>query len=218
MTKPVSAVIVGAGHRALQYASYAEREPEKFAIVGVAEPSESRRRETAKRFGIPESACFESAEALAAVPRFADAAINGTMDRQHVPTSLPLLAAGYDLLLEKPFGTNEKDMLTLVEAARRHKRKVMICHVLRFAPFYNEIAKRVAAGEIGELINIQTSEHVSSDHMAVSYVRGKYANEEKTGSSMLLGKCSHDLDLIAWFRSEERRVGKEARSAMTERA
>jgi predicted dehydrogenase len=206
MKNPIRAVIVGAGHRAIQYASYAEQHTEELRIVGVADPIPLRRRQTAARFGFSDDYCFESAEALAAVPRFADVAINGTMDHQHVPTSLPLLAAGYDLLLEKPFATHPEEMWQLEEAARTHGRTVMICHVLRYAPFYAEIRQRVAAGAIGPLVNVQTTEHVSFHHVAVSFVRGKHGSKAKCHSSMLLAKCCHDLDLIAWMKSGVRPI------------
>lgn len=198
---PVTAVIVGAGHRALLYASYAQLHPEELRIVGVADPREQRRRQVAALYDLPPDRCFESAEALAARPRFADVAINGTMDHQHVVTSLPLLAAGYDLLLEKPFAVNAGEMWELVRAVHAHNRQVNICHVLRFAPFYAAIRQRVAAGDIGDLINVQTLEHVSYHHMVVAFVRGKWARRAHGYASMLMAKCCHDLDLIAWLKS-----------------
>ena len=159
-----------------------------------------RREQTAKRFELPHDRCYESVEQLASVPKFADCAINGTMDHQHVQTTLPLLEAGYDVLLEKPFATNEDEMWALAETADRLGRKVMICHVLRYAPFYYAIKERVAAGEIGQLINVQTIEHVSYHHMAVGFVRGKWNNKARCHSSILMAKCCHDLDLIAWMK------------------
>ena len=154
----------------------------------------------AERFGIPETRCFASAEELAARPRFADAAINGTMDRLHVPTSVPLLDAGYHLLLEKPFATGKDEMRTLVETAARGGSHVMVCHVLRYAPFYRAIKERVAAGAIGDVVSVQTVEHVSYHHMAVGFVRGKW-RRRAGGSSMLMAKCCHDLDLIMWLKA-----------------
>jgi len=198
---PVTAVIVGAGHRSLVYAGYARKRPDQLAIVGVAEPDEQRRRRAAELFGIPPERCFASAEELAAVPRFADAAINGTMDRLHVPTSLPLLKAGYHLLLEKPMAISEEEMWRLADAARENGRIVMICHVLRYAPFYAKIKELAAAGEIGEILNIQSVEYVSYHHMAVAYVRGKWNSKDRCGSSMLMAKCCHDLDIITWMKS-----------------
>ena len=46
--------------------------------------------------------------------------INGTMDQQHVETAVPLLAAGYDMLLEKPFALNEDELRTLTDTVRRY--------------------------------------------------------------------------------------------------
>ena len=101
--KPVTAIIVGGGHRAFTYAELALKSPDKLRIVGVADPNPFRCEKARKMFGFPKENCFSSAEELAAVPKFADAVINGTMDHQHVETALPLLKAGYDMLLEKPF-------------------------------------------------------------------------------------------------------------------
>jgi len=198
---PVTAVIVGAGHRSIICGSYGLKHPDELKIVGVVEPNKLRREKTAEMFDIPNEHCFSSVEELVAVPKIADAAINGTMDAIHVETSLPLLEAGYHLLLEKPIATNEEDMLELLYTARRTKRKVMICHVLRYAPFYAEIRRRILNDEIGEIINIQSSEHVSYHHMSVSHVRGKWNNKDISQSTMLMAKCSHDLDIIAWLKS-----------------
>ncbi|HAA75965.1 TPA: gfo/Idh/MocA family oxidoreductase, partial [Candidatus Latescibacteria bacterium] len=205
-TMAITAVIVGAGHRALTYVSYAEHHPDELKIVGMADPNGLRRQQTGDRFDIPDGKRFETAEALASVPQFADCAINGTMDHQHLETSLPLLAAGYDLLLEKPFATGIEEMWSLVEAARSNNRKVMICNILRYAPFYYRIRERVAAGEIGRVINVQTVEHVSYHHMAVGFVRGKWNSKDRCHSGMLMAKCCHDLDLIMWMKSGVRPV------------
>ncbi len=201
MAKRLTAVIVGAGHRAVIYASYAKEHPDELAIVGMADPSPLRRAQTAAAFDLPSDRCFETAEALASAPQFADFAINGTMDHQHVPTSLPLLAAGYHLLLEKPFATSEAEMWVLVRAARKYDRKVAICHVLRYAPFYAAIRARVMAGAIGDILNVQVAEHVSYHHVAVGFVRGKWNRKDYCQSSMLMAKSCHDLDLITWMKS-----------------
>lgn len=200
--KPVTAVVVGMGARAAIYAREALRHPEKLAIVGVADVNPEHVRYAREAFGIPPERCFASAEALAAVPKFADAAINGTMDPQHVETTLPLLRRGYDVLLEKPIATNREDADRLLACARETGRKVMVCHVLRYAPFYRQLKEIVLSGELGRIVNIQMTEQVSYFHESVSYVRGKYASPEVCGSGMLLSKCSHDLDLMAWLMAQ----------------
>ncbi len=200
--RPLKTIIVGGGHRSLTYAELANIENDKMEIVGIADPDENRRNSIAKAFKIPAEHCFETAEELAKAPKFADAVINGTMDHIHVKTTLPLLQAGYDILLEKPFSVNEKEARELVETAEKYGRKIMVCFVLRYAPFYRKIKDLILSDEIGEIINIQTSEYVSYHHMSTSHVRGKWNNSEKCHSSMLLAKCCHDLDIMMWLMSE----------------
>ncbi len=198
-SSPVTAVIVGAGHRGLLYARLSLQQPEMMKVVGVADPDPIRRRKAAELFDIPEEHHYETAEQLAEQPAIADAAINGTMDRQHVPTTLPLLQAGYDVLLEKPICPTREELLELLQTVRSTGRKLAIGHVLRYAPFYVGIKERVLSGEIGEIYALHTCEAVSYHHMATAFVRGKWNRREI--NPMLLAKCCHDLDLIAWFKS-----------------
>ncbi len=198
----LTTVLVGLGHRARTYGSYTFASPEELEIVGLADPDPGRLERTASVFDVPPERRFRSAEELAAQPRFADAAINGTMDRQHVPTTLPLLDAGYHVLLEKPIAPGQDELLSLLLATRKSGRTLMICHVLRYAPFYAAIRQRVLDGEIGQIISINTSERVSYHHMAAAYVRGKW--RQRAENPMLLAKCCHDLDLLCWFKSGTR--------------
>ena len=200
--KPITAIIVGAGHRSIGYADITFSHPDLLQIVGVADPNPVRRRMAMERYGFSEDMCFETAEELATRGKLADAIINGTLDQLHVKTSLPLLDAGYDMLLEKPFALNEKDALALVECADRNNAKVMICHVLRYAPFYSAIKEHILRGDLGEITNVQMAEHVSYHHMSIGYVRGKWSNSQKSHSSMLLAKSCHDMDLMMWLMSE----------------
>lgn len=204
--KPLEVVIVGGGHRSLIYAGLSKIDPSKMKVVGIADPNEARRKAIAESFSIPEEHQFATASELASVPKFADAAINGTMDHVHVETTIPLLKAGYDVLLEKPFAVNEKEARELVAVAKETGRKVMVCFVLRYAPFYRQIKERLVKGEIGEIINIQTSEYVSYHHMSTSHVRGKWNNSDRCHASMLLAKCCHDLDIMAWMMGDNKPV------------
>ncbi|MEE1185795.1 MAG: Gfo/Idh/MocA family oxidoreductase [Acutalibacteraceae bacterium] len=203
---PVNAIIVGAGHRAMIYSNLAITNPELLKIVGVADPDPVRREMCKNKFHLSDDMCFNNAAELGKHGKLADAIINGTMDEQHIETAVPLLNLGYDMLLEKPFAVNKDEMYQLVECAKKNNSKVMICHVLRYAPFYYAIKERILRGDIGEITNIQTTEHVSYRHMSTSFVRGKWANSSKCKTSMLLQKCCHDLDLIMWLMNEAKPV------------
>ena len=60
--KPVTAIIVGAGHRAFVYSELAKTDPDKLKIVGVADPNPVRRKKAMEYFGFGEDMCFRSEE------------------------------------------------------------------------------------------------------------------------------------------------------------
>ena len=200
--QPLRVIIVGMGGRASIYSAVALTNPELLRIVGVVDVNPERVRQAQLMFDLPDAHCFATVEELVAMPRFADAAINCTMDRLHVETSLPLLRHGYDLLLEKPYALNDEEGQRIISCAREHERKVMVCHVLRYTPFYRALRRVIALGTIGDVIHIHMTNQVGYQHESVSFVRGKYAREEICGSGMLLSKCSHDLDIMSWLMGD----------------
>jgi predicted dehydrogenase len=197
---PVTVAIIGAGHRSVGYAKYALRHPDRMKVVAVADPDEVRREGVAQTHAIPPAMRFGSYEEMAARPKLADAVINGTMDRMHHDSTMPFLAAGYNVLLEKPIAPSEREVRGLIGASKKYNRLVMICHVLRYAPFYSTVKKLLTDNKIGQIIALHTTENVSYHHMATAFVRGRWNNRD-TSAPMLLAKCCHDLDLLAWFMS-----------------
>ena len=200
--KPVTAVIVGAGHRGVGYGSYSLTHPDELQVVGVADPDPVRRRATAEKFNLPEKSLFETAEELAAGPRIADAVINATGDEDHHNSAVAALSAGYDLLLEKPMATTLSESVHIVQEAEETGRMLMICHELRFTPLFQKVKEIFDSGALGQVINISHSENVSYFHMAHSYVRGNWRSLTDS-APMIVAKCCHDLDLLYWFLDEK---------------
>lgn len=198
LTGPIRVVVVGAGHRSIVYARYALDHPERMKVVAMVDPHPSRRNTLADAHNVPAEARFETLELFVASGVKADAAINGTMDHLHYATTLPLIEHGLHVLLEKPIAPSEAQVKDIIQASERKDRLVMICHVLRYAPFYASIKQLLAAGEIGDIMTIHTTEAVSYHHMITGFVRGKW-NQKETSNPIMMAKCCHDLDLLAWF-------------------
>nr|WP_318686457.1 Gfo/Idh/MocA family oxidoreductase [uncultured Acetatifactor sp.] len=197
--RPVTVVIIGAGGRGyLSYAPFAKKYPNQMQIVGVAEPDEKRRRTLQDEYVLSANRCFSSAEELFSISQFADMAFICTQDDQHVKHGLLAMEAGYDILLEKPISSSVVQCRELSYRAKELKRSVTVCHVLRYAPFYQKIRNLIEIGEIGEVVCIQAAENVSYWHQAHSYVRGKWRNSCET-SPMILAKCCHDMDILVWL-------------------
>lgn len=194
-------VVIGCGDRATVYCHEGYDNLNAIEVVVCVDPDKERLRYMQEHFNVSKDMCFTSMEEVLKLGKIADAVINGTMDKWHLKTAVPFLEQGYDMLLEKPLVNNKKDLLYLKEVAKKNNVKLMTCHVLRYAPFYRKIKEIVSSGEIGKIQNISTSERVGAYHSSVSYVRGKWNSEKQCGSSLLLAKCCHDIDLICWLNN-----------------
>ena len=195
---PVSVVAIGCGSRTKIYASLMATLGDQFSIVAISDPEPERRRAIREICGDAEILEFDSAEALLHETQLADLAIIATPDDQHCAQSISAMRRGYDLLLEKPIATNLEDVAKVALEAERLNRKVVVCHVLRYSPFYQTVKSIVDSGRLGSVVSIQATEGVGAFHHAHSFVRGHWRNEEET-SPMILAKSCHDLDILQWI-------------------
>ena len=62
---------------------------------------------------------------------------------------------GYDVLLEKPVSNVPEHCIAIADEAKRLGRNVVVCHVLRYTPFYHSIKEIIASGKIGKIMNMQ---------------------------------------------------------------
>jgi predicted dehydrogenase len=199
MNRPLTAILIGAGQRgADSYAPYALRHPDQLRFVAVAEPIAERRQRFAAQHSLPAQAVYESWEPLLSHPKLADAALICTQDQGHTAPALAALAAGYDVLLEKPMATTLEECVQLVHASEQAGRQLHICHVMRYTPHAQKLRQILQSGVLGEVINVSHRENVSYWHMSHSYVRGNWANRQRS-APMILAKCCHDLDILTWW-------------------
>jgi len=179
------------------------RSPEIFGrVVAVAEPDPVKRERAAKEWHLPPEAVFESADALFARPRLADAVINTTMDQMHTAVALQAMAKGYHQLLEKPMATTLADCQAIERAQQRSKTVVAVCHSLRYHLVYANMKKMIDAGVVGQVMHFDHIEGVGDVHYTSSYVRGNWARRADS-SFMLMTKSCHDLDLFNYLFSAE---------------
>ena len=197
--KKLSLAGIGCGARTWKYMSLAkELLPERFEVVAAADPVAVNVERIRHLSGNENFRAFSTAQELLDCPRLADILIIGTQDDYHYEPCMQALDRGYDILLEKPIAPRLEEMLEMEEKARKLGRRVMLCHIYRYAPFYLKIKKIIASGALGEIVSVNASEGVMPWHQAHSFVRGKWAVEERS-NPMILAKCCHDMDLLSWI-------------------
>ncbi len=197
--KRIKLILIGAGDRGTIYTELGNQYcPELMEVVGVADPDPVRRNYIKEKFNLPDERAFEWGEDLLDLPKFADAAIIATQDKEHFALAMKAMSKGYHLLLEKPAATTPEECLRIADYAKEMGVKVVICHVLRFTPFFNLLKSVIDSGRLGRVMNIVHVECVGNVHQSHSYVRGNWKNSE-TSSPMILAKSCHDLDILQWL-------------------
>jgi predicted dehydrogenase len=133
-SRPLRVAVVGAGafgRNHLRVYRELEAAGEAVQLAAVVDSNPTVATEAAQEFGVPG---FETIEAcLAAVGRL-DAASICVPTFHHGAAAEPLLAAGADVLIEKPLAASLADADRILELSRKHNRIVQAGHLERFNP------------------------------------------------------------------------------------
>ena len=115
----------------------------------------------------------------------------------HVPVTLQALAAGKDVICEKPLATAMADVDRIAEAARAAHRTVYPVFQYRWGPSLAQLRALMAAGLAGQPQTAAIETHWSrgADYYAVPW-RGTWAGEQ---GGAVLGHSIHNHDLLTHF-------------------
>ncbi len=193
-------IVLGAGGRGRVYARLCKQYG--VEVIAVADPDVKKLKKLGKDFDVSEDRLFADWKDAMVRAEDADALINATPDRMHYETTMSALERDLHVLLEKPMSPSEEECITMVDTAEKKGLILMICHVLRYAPFFELLKDTIDSGRIGDIVNIEWTENVSFWHFAHSYVRVAFRNEE-TSSPFILAKSCHDLDLFGYITEKK---------------
>ena len=198
MNKIFTVSILGCGSRGREaYGNNFYLLPDKFKIACLCDINPKQIEIAKSAWGVADENCFLSPEEFLKEKR-SDALVIATQDRDHVDMCIRALELGYDVLLEKPITPIKEDLYRLLDAQKKYGGKVVVCHVLRYAPAFVKIKELLDSGVIGKTVCIDWIEQVAYWHIAHSFVRGNWHSEQQT-SPMILAKCCHDLDLLQYY-------------------
>lgn len=196
--KQLTAIIIGGGDRGYSYAKQMAAMPEKFQVVAVADPHIARQERIRSLFDLPNEACYSSWEDILNQPKMADVAVIATMDDMHYQPAMKAIEKGYNILLEKPVAQTAQECVNVALAAEKKGVSVLVCHVLRYTPFFKRIKQLLKDGIIGDIMSVIHVEGVGNIHQSHSFVRGNWHSEKET-TPMLLAKSCHDMDILQWL-------------------
>lgn len=150
MTARVRVGLIGCGRIARVHRAYLQG-LETVELVGVCDTDAGARASFAAEAGLPE---FASVAELIERGRPQVAHVL-TPPSTHAPLALELLAAGVNVLVEKPLALSTAEADQVVAAARRAQRWVSVDHNRWFDPVVQDAARAVEVGRLGELVGVE---------------------------------------------------------------
>jgi predicted dehydrogenase len=132
--QPLRVAVIGAGafgRNHLRVYRELEKAGEPIQLAAIVDTNPDIAAEAAQKFAVPAFPTIEAALA-AAGPLHAASVCVPTI--HHASTAEPLLAAGIDLLIEKPLAASLADADSILEIAANHNRIVQPGHLERFNP------------------------------------------------------------------------------------
>jgi len=143
--------------------------------------------------GIPMGeACADVAALLRRGPF--DLIMIGSPNHLHLDHLTLALEAGCPIFTEKPIVRTEAETLLLARRLAGRAAPVFVGLVMRSMPIVREVIARVDAGELGEIVSIDATEHLHPEHGG--YLARNWRRKQEWGGSYLLDKVCHDFDIF----------------------
>lgn len=194
--KIFTAAVLGGGNRGAFLGSLMQKHG-GFQVEAVCDIDHRQLEKCKKMLNLKEEQLYDSEEVFFSEKR-ADVLVITTYDKEHVRQCVKAMRMGYDILLEKPVSGSREELELLLTVQRETKRKVMVCHELRYAYGFQKLFELLESGIIGKLIAIDAMERVEYWHQAQAYVRIQ-SEKNDMAYPTILAKCSHDLDLVQYY-------------------
>lgn len=122
-----------------------------------------------------------------------------TPNYAHAEISNAFLAAGKQVLCEKPAARTFEEAKTMQEAQAATGNNLSIGVVNRFNDGINEIKKRIDSGELGEIYQVYIS---FRSHRAIPGLGGAFTTKAVAGGGVLIDWGVHFLDIVMYCCSD----------------
>jgi len=175
---------------ALGYVRALAAQPELEVVstdVGLGDPGTLRGPELAAELGV--TYLPDVAAVLATRP---DAVIVTSDNAGHRDLVEQALAAGADVLCEKPLATTDADADAMVRAAENAGQLLMTAYPVRFSPAFGQLLARVRAGQLGRILSVQAT---NNGKMPLAE-RSWFTDPQRSGGGALVDHVVHVADLL----------------------
>jgi predicted dehydrogenase len=162
-------------------------------VVAIADTDKTRLETVGNQYGITNR--FSSAEALIDSDLCQVISV-ATPNKFHRELSIRALEKGAHVLCEKPMAMNAEEARSMIEAAQRTGKRIMINFSYRFTMPARALKKRIETGDLGEAYYGRS---LWLRRRGMPGFGGWFGNKDLAGGGPLIDLGVHRLDLALWF-------------------
>ncbi|WP_182112199.1 MULTISPECIES: Gfo/Idh/MocA family protein [unclassified Actinotalea] len=197
--------VVGTGHRSQMYVeALLGPHADVGEIVAWCEPNPGRMDfydELVRAAGaqVPARYAPEDLEKLIDVEHVQTVIVTSP-DHTHAEMVARAMAAGADVVLEKPLTTDLAGCRRIVDAVENTGRSLVLTFNYRYSPRNSALKEVIASGEIGDVTSVHFEWVLDTMHGA-DYFRRWHRRKDLSGG-LLVHKASHHFDLVNWWLAD----------------
>jgi predicted dehydrogenase len=200
-TRKTRIALVGLGHRGTGMwgkEMLADYDP-WVELVGVCDSNPRRCEHALSVLGISVPAYTDFAQMLRETRP--ERVIVCVPDHLHADFIIRALAAGCDVITEKPMATTVEQCERIIAAEQGSGRRVDVTFNYRYSPTSARIKELLVSNAIGPVQSVDFSWFLDVQHGA-DYFRRWHARRDRSGS-LFVHKASHHFDLLNWWLDDE---------------
>ena len=177
--------IIGQGRSGRNiHAEFLKNVPQKFQIACVADLLPDRGERARQEYGC--EAFTDYRQMLER--RDLDLIVNASTSQFHVPITREALAAGFNVLCEKPLARRAAEVDDLIATAKKAGKFLAIYQQSRFAPYYRQVCEVLKSGVLGRIALIKCVQRFMAPRLAdAAELNGRTLNTGPHPMDQVLG-------------------------------
>lgn len=124
-----------------------------------------------------------------------------TESGEHAHIALDCIAAGCNVIIEKPIALSLEDADAIIHAAKEKGVKVCACHQNRFNKSIQKIRSSMEAGRFGKLLH--GTAHIRWNRGKSYYTQAPWRGTWAQDGGCLMNQCIHNVDLLRWMMGDD---------------
>lgn len=165
-------------------------------IAIVQSGTDNRAKSFAKAMNIP--AATTTIDSLFADPSISAVYVSSTNEKHH-DQAMAAIAAGRNVICEKPLAMTLRDAVAMVKAAEKAGVVFATNHHLRCSGSHRKIRELIRAGRIGTVLSLRVNHAV---HLPEN-LRGWRINDAAAGGGVIPDITVHDADVVRFLLGED---------------